>query len=55
MLSTKRVMKNYGKVDVTHIRIHVEAQQMVKMPNGSGHNLGRRPNNVAKKKSSKYC
>ena len=37
---------------MTHlVRIHVEAQQIVTMPNGSSHDLGRTPNDVAKKKA----
>ena len=56
MISTEWVIKIYGKVLMTHvIRIHVEAQQIVTMPNGSSHNLGRTPNDVAKKKSTLFC
>ena len=53
MISIERVIKKYGKVLMTSlIRIHVEAQQIVTMPNGSSHNLGRTPNDVAKKRST---
>ena len=55
-MSTEGVIKSYRKVLMTHlVRIHVEAQQIVTKPNGSSHNLGRTPNNVAKKKSTLFC
>ena len=45
--------KSYGKVLMTSlVKIHVEAQQIVTMPNGSSHNVGRTPNDVAKKRST---
>ena len=56
MISTEWVIKSYGKVLMTHlVRIHVEAQQIVTMPNESSHNLSRTPNDVAKKKSTLFC
>ena len=55
-MSTEGVIKSYGKVLITHlVKIHVEAQQIVTMPNGSSHDLGRTPNDVAKKKSTLFC
>ena len=51
MISTEWVIKSYGKVLMTHlVRIYIEAQQIVTMPNGSIHYLGRTPNDVDKKK-----
>ena len=52
MISTEWVITSYGKVLMTHlVRIHVEAQQIITMPKGSSHNLGRTPNDVARKKT----
>ena len=54
-MSTEGVIKSYGKVLITHlVKIHVEAQQIVTMPNGSSHNLGRTPIMLTRKKAPRF-